>query len=250
MVGYLDFKKEEYFKGLQPHLTKAEELFPCNDIAFIGLQGSQNYGLDTAESDFDSLALVLSNFRDLAFNRKAISGTFVMDDGSHLVYKDIRLFMNELRKGSLTALELLFTSAWVMNDKYKEEMNMLINNREKIAYADPALVVNNAKHMMLNSYKKGSCKSVSHAVRLCDFIFRYIEGKELYENILSPIDKQLILNIKYDKINYKEIAKTKVEETERICGKFMKDKDTSVTILLEEAQLGFMRKALLEEGNS
>jgi predicted nucleotidyltransferase len=58
-------------------------------IIYIALQGSQNYKLDTEESDIDTKAFVLPSFRDIVLNKKPESYTHEMENLEHCDVKDI-----------------------------------------------------------------------------------------------------------------------------------------------------------------
>ena len=72
------------------------------------LYGSQNYKLDTPESDCDFKILVTPSFDDLYFERKP--GQVVDYDPEHYSYMDIRKYHELIKKGNYNATEMLFTT--------------------------------------------------------------------------------------------------------------------------------------------
>ena len=81
-------------------------------VAFMCLQGSQNYGFDEYtddySSDFDVKCFIIPTLKDLLERPNMISKELVMNDKSHIEVKDIRLLGNLLYKMNPTYLELLY----------------------------------------------------------------------------------------------------------------------------------------------
>ena len=79
--------------GVKDHWEESLQYFSMNNIVGIFLQGSQNYNLDTPNSDIDTKLIVTPSFSDIAFNRKAVSTTHVRENNEHIDFKDIRLYI-------------------------------------------------------------------------------------------------------------------------------------------------------------
>lgn len=73
----------------------------------IFLYGSQNYNMDTPNSDIDAYAVVLPDAYTFAF-QKTINTVYGYGTGNVKV-KDLRVFVSELLKGNYSTLELLLT---------------------------------------------------------------------------------------------------------------------------------------------
>ena len=77
------------------------------------LYGSQNYALESEESDVDSYLVVMPSLEDLALNRKPVSKElmYVNEDGvpngEHVVVKDLRVFVEALMNADFHALEVV-----------------------------------------------------------------------------------------------------------------------------------------------
>lgn len=84
------------------------------NVAAVFLQGSQNYKLDICiddyKSDIDAKAIVVPTLEDLIKGGKPLSKEYVMDDGSHVEAKDIRLYPLLWAKANPSYLEILFTN--------------------------------------------------------------------------------------------------------------------------------------------
>ena len=57
---------------------------------FTALSGSQNYGLDTENSDVDTKSIFIPNFSTLLFTKKLLSETWILDNNEHIEAKDVR----------------------------------------------------------------------------------------------------------------------------------------------------------------
>ena len=134
-------REDKIWDGIKEHLTDALEHFPENRIVALALQGSQNYGLDTSDSDIDTKLIVTPSFYELAMNEKPVSRTFVRDNEEHIDEKDIRLYIETFRKGNMNFLEILFTDFYYVNPLYENAWNVLISNREAIARMNPYRVM-------------------------------------------------------------------------------------------------------------
>lgn len=88
------------------------------NIAFICLQGSQNYSMDTKKSNVDAKCFIVPSLEDLTYNRKPISKIYTMSDNSQIDVKDIRLLPSLLYKSNPAYLEILFTDYFLTNNDY------------------------------------------------------------------------------------------------------------------------------------
>ena len=129
-------REDKIWAGIDAHLTDALEHFPENRIVALALQGSQNYGLDTPDSDIDTKLIVTPSFKELAMNEKPVSRTFVRNNEEH-----IRLYIETFRKGNMNFLEILFTDFYYINPLYKDAWDVLVSNREAIARMNPYRVM-------------------------------------------------------------------------------------------------------------
>ena len=127
------------------------------------LHGSQNYNLDTAESDVDTISIYVPTV-DFAIVNSPKNHQLIMDDGSneHCTIKDIRNYVNELLKSNPNAIELLYTkySIYIWDFKY------FIANREKFLKYDPSSFFDAADGMAFSYLKRYSEKGVRNFYRI------------------------------------------------------------------------------------
>ena len=80
---------------------------------YIGLYGSQNYGLDVNEKDYQSdldwKCLILPTLADLIQNSKPVS-TVLEFDGGQIDLKDVRAFTDSVVKCNVNFIEILTTN--------------------------------------------------------------------------------------------------------------------------------------------
>ena len=158
------------------------------------LVGSQNYNLDIESSDVDVKVYTFPSINSIIENNKPESSTWVQDDGSHIDYKDFRLVINELEKGSPNMLETLFTDYYVVNPKYRYFISRLRAYRERIAAVDKNRTFNALRGMaqrFINIYNinknEMDSKSIVALLRIRDFIHTYFVLEESYKkSLVSP----------------------------------------------------------------
>lgn len=241
-------KELEIMKRVQEHLKYLHQ--KGYEVAFIALQGSQNYGLDiyTDEymSDVDTKAVVLPSFEDFVKNRKPVSTTIVLENNEHIDVKDIREMFNTYKKQNINYIETLFTKYKIINVEYADLIEPLFENREKIAHLNfnqtlrciAGMSMEKMKAMehpypnLLDKIEKYGYdpKQLHHIARMCDFIQKYVSGKS-YEECLVPdentrkylleiktgkfdLDTARILALKYDNSTkgIKEAYSTEIDE--------------------------------------
>lgn len=101
---------ENVFNQMMRHKKFAES--KGYDVILASIYGSQNYALETKESDVDSYLIVMPSLEDLALNRKPVSKELMYVDendvpnGEHIVVKDFRIFVEALMKADFHALEV------------------------------------------------------------------------------------------------------------------------------------------------
>lgn len=164
------------------------------EVVGVFLFGSQNYGLDSEESDIDAKAIVVPTFDDICENSPATNKHIKFEDGSTLVVKDIRLYCKELKKQGLSTLETLFTKYSYVNHKYRKIWDMLQSIAEPICRYDTVQCVrafvgtiSNQFNFLKNSIEyedniryKSLCSMQFHR----QMLYRYIDG-ESFEDILK-----------------------------------------------------------------
>ena len=175
-------------------MTRLEEQYAVADeygyeAVGIFLYGSQNYGLDTAESDIDSKVIVIPKFTDFLHNKKPVSFTHVMENDEHIDFKDIRLMFQCYKKQNINFVETLFTEYFILNPEYEDLFSNVMDRREEIAQYDIKAALSCVMGMAYEK-RKALChpypttawkiekwgydpKQLHHIIRLYEFICNY-----------------------------------------------------------------------------
>lgn len=182
------------------------------------LVGSQNYNLDIESSDVDVKVYTLPSINSIIENNKPESSTWVQDDGSHIDYKDFRLVINELEKGSPNMLETLFTDYYVVNPKYRYLISRLRAYRERIATVNLTRTLNAYLGMaqrFINMYninkEEMDSKSVVTLLRIRDFVYSYFILEDNYKKALVSHNISILRTLRNSKIDLEKL-KTFVDE--------------------------------------
>lgn len=259
--------KADVLKRVQEHNDIAEKL--GYEVVGTFLQGSFNYGEDMsdAESDVDTKCIVLPSFEDICLNRKAVSHTHVLENNEHLDIKDIRVYMQMFKKQNINFVEILFSDYVVMNPKYEDMFNILIENREKIARYDEKAALNTMCGMAYEKYKALTHpypatlekiekygfdgKQLSHILRIYEFEQRYINN-EKYADCLKTKNAKQLLELKRNRGITLEEAKAQAkyysDATKFFKDKYLDDyfltKDKEVETILEEVSVSCIKDYL------
>ena len=178
------------------------------EIVGVFLQGSQNYGLEYENSDIDSKAIVLPNFKDFVLRCKPKSTTSILESNEHIDIKDIRLMFDCFKKQNINFVEILFTEYKIINPKYEIFMKKIFDNKEKIARYNTYTCTRCIAGMSMEKFKAlehpypslidkiekygYDPKQLHHIIRLNEFIKRYIAGENYADCLISRDIKYLI----------------------------------------------------------
>ena len=270
----MNYHSDEWIMiGVKEHYEEAKQYFDESRIVGIFYQGSANYGLDYENSDIDTKLIVVPTFEDIAFNRKPISTTHILDNNEHLDAKDIRLYINCFEKQNLNFLEILFTPYKIVNPQYAKWWNKLVENREAIAHYDIHRAIKSMKGIALEKYHamehrypskidiidkySYDSKQLHHLLRVEEYLRRYVNG-ESYESCLIPTEFQskVLRAIKKDNgllslEEARERANTSLLAIERLCDyglqRYPEGSNEVVEELFKEVQYEIMRFAVTME---
>lgn len=185
------------------------------DVAFIALQGSQNYGLDVYDTDYvsdvDTKAIILPTFEDIVYNKEPKSTTLILENNEHIDLKDIRIMFDNYKKQNINYIETLFTKYIIVAKKYEELLKPLFDSKEIIARLNTNQALRCISGMSKEKLKAlqhpyptiidkiekygYDPKQLHHILRMNDFIKKYIEGKS-YQECLIPDNKDYLIDIK------------------------------------------------------
>ncbi len=197
---------------LRKHLTVAQEKYG-DRVVFIAAVGSMNYGLFTETSDVDTKAVILPTYAEIVL-KKPESITLQIDDEQCSV-KDLRVYMNELKKQGINVLETLVTNYYLVNGKFLNQVEQLRSWSEEICHYDEnkflsstigaacsyARKWNNTYKSYLESDNESNLdyKSAYNIVRLHNTIHAYIQGAN-FKNVINcgtSLDRDFLLRIKH-----------------------------------------------------
>ena len=258
---------------MKEHLQEAKETLKDRPIVVLACQGSQNYGLDYEDSDFDTKCITVPTFKEIALNKKALSTTHIRENNEHIDLKDIRLYIQTFRKQNLNFLEILFTPYYVcpMNNftNFYNEWGKLIDNREKIAHMNPLRGFASMKGIAAEKYhalehhypsrmhmieKFGyDPKQLHHLLRIDEFMKRFYNG-ESYEDCLISDYPDYLIDIKkglFDLDEARDIANTTMAEIDNLYNKakniLSNEEDKEMVELLEDVSYNIMKRSIQNE---
>lgn len=172
------------------------------DAVMTVLVGSQNYGLDTEKSDFDTFTFVLPTLRDIATLRDPVSTTRE-DALGHINIKDIRLALNLLKKTSPNSVECFSSHHRLITVGYDGLIQQLFDN--------PYVLRCDTRHMMmaicgmahqLSKRNMVPGKRLSHMLRMHCMVHNYFRiDSDLLS--LTEEERKLALQAKRDPENPK-----------------------------------------------
>lgn len=242
------------------------------EIVFLALQGSQNYELDIYEddymSDIDTKAIILPGFADFVNEKKAYSNTIILSNNEHIDVKDIRVMFECFKKQNINFLEILFTKFKIINPKYKDLIQPLFDNAEKIAHININQALRCMAGMSMEKLKAlqhpypgiiekiekygYDPKQLHHILRMNDFIKEYQKGILFKDCLISKRSlylkeiKKGILPV-YEAI---ELATKTDEDTKRFKDENLLERDIvdNTTIdILTNIKFKILSKTLKEE---
>lgn len=183
------------------HLMEAVEYLKNKGykVIYMALYGAQNYNLQREKSDYDYKAVVVPSLKDIVFNIKPVSLVEDLPFDGQVDIKDIRLMVDQWKKGASNFLELLYSDWYWVSPDYSP-MFWFRMNRDKIAHANEESAIKAMVGMIKEKYnalkhpypvqideinKFGyASKQLSHEMRLLAMISQY--KRKPYGAILNP----------------------------------------------------------------
>lgn len=144
-----------------------------HEVVFLALYGSQNYGLDTPESDVDAYSITVPSRHELIFGypsgedpaKSTPSSSYYYDTGKVTV-KDVRQMMDAYVKQSINFCETLFTPYIIINPCYEAEVAELRAHAEKIASADLYQQLRTTEGMLQSQMMKAHAPTADSHTRM------------------------------------------------------------------------------------
>ena len=209
------------------HFEVARKMYGKDRVLGTFLYGSQNYKIDTENSDVDTKTLIMPSLSDLAHLKEATNIHHKEPEFSGIMeIKDFRVAFKEMAKGSFNGVELLFTDYHVINPDYYGIFAKLIAYRERIVESNSLPLLNSVAgmaHKLYHLYTTGevNVKVIVNLIRLSDFLVKYFEKGETYKSSLVPFAPDVLKKLKSNNGDVSKlhdmaaIAIAKVEEVEQ-----------------------------------
>lgn len=211
-------------------------------ILNITLYGSQNYNIDTANSDIDVKAIYIPSTKEAILYKNRLSKELHDEKGQHCEIKDIREMCNMYKKQNINFLETLFTEYRWDNPKYADVTDFFQKNKEFIAYMNKDYGIKSICGQALNAIKYYDKNPENQKKYLAKIIYFYIYLKKYtnhlkYEEVLKINDsdtykdfsaRNLLINLKNNNIHQEtiEILNNEIE----YLTKYFKDMQPSTTL--------------------
>lgn len=217
-------------------------------VACLGLYGSQNYNMDSENSDIDCECFIFPTRDDIIFGNRLYSTCINTSYGTCHV-KDIRMAFNELRKASPNILEVFATPYALINIEYSHLFSQIDDCINYFAVLNPYRFIHGLEGL-LRRYEKDieNPKYFANYIRICEMIERAIQGDN-YKDLLIPKNSDYLTELKYsDKIanNTLNAAKECAKVIKQIMEDFYShsDKGSNQGVL---AAINFYESELMEK---
>lgn len=192
-----------------------------------------------------------------------------MENEEHVDFKDIRLMFDCFKKQNINFVEILFTEFKILNPKYREIYQRLLDAAEQVAHYNNYASLNCMVGMALEKQKAMEhpypsivhkiekhgydSKQLHHAIRLHEFMLRYIAG-EPYAACLKTQRQEYMKSIKanlYDleaaRIHMGGVVDTMKSIKQQYMDTMPVAIDKSVEELMNSVLLDIMRKNFVTE---
>ena len=215
-------------------------------VLWTALIDSQNYGLESEDSDCDIISVVLPSYLDFISNVPSISFEQEVADGKVIV-KDFRLIMNLLRKTSPNSVEPFASKYKVFEPEYASLENMFFQN-DTLFYLTHANYRNMMNAIMgcacgLHGRNMSFGKQFSHVVRLVNMEKQFLSDTPT--DILGfywEIDHEYARTLKF------ELPEEEVEFHQKVYEKlidFLKDEASTFEPTQEQRSIEYTAKCTI-----
>ena len=257
--------KESIHNRLKEHYEAAKAASD-REIFGIFLQGSQNYVDDRffTGSDVDSRAVYIPELDDLILIEDTSSKTFIMENDEHIDRFDIRKFLNLIKKPGINNFEPIFTEYFIINPKYQEDYEAIVELREKLVRVEEkkflmsTMGVSHRDHQTMFVRKGGedsdiakygySRKRLSNIIRFNLTVKNYVMG-EPFTKCLKSLDQDTLYEIRRTDLmtleEATELAEKLDSETKRIAESYVQTHvDTTTIDQVNQVIINVIRKSM------
>lgn len=178
MKSHVYSAKAKAITEIQRWRTYLNSYYGQDNIAYIALYGSQNYGIDTPSSDVDVKAIYVPNSKEAILKQAWLSKTHEGSSFSgHCEIKDIREMNKMFLKQNINFVEILFTDYFIINEQYSNEIYSLRANAENIAICNKpkglCSIAGQAQSAVLSYQKSKKLKTLANIIFLYEFLAKY-----------------------------------------------------------------------------
>ena len=164
------------------------------------LYGSQNYKVDTAKSDVDTVTLFVPSLDFAVWHKGPVNKELHLENGEKVVLKDIRTWTQGLMQGYPKDIELLLTR--FNTTEYWRRNFCESYLYDTFVYVNPVGTITNSAKMGLSFLKKGTIKGTINAILQAEFLDNYVHTlNEDIKDIFVPYNDFVIQAIKEAKEN-------------------------------------------------
>lgn len=273
--------EDKVFNRVVEHYKEGCNRFTNNRVVACALHGSQNYHLDFSTSDVDTKIIITPDFIDVVKNKPPINEIVAMDNKEQITFKDIRLYIESLRKQNINFVETLFTDWYITNPTYHYQWKRLIYKREDIARLNEYQALRTMIGVTRSEYKHmtkasaegdgvktyydsdGAIRSINElgynpkayasVCRVSEFISSYIAGWD-YKECLVPSNIDFVRRAKqgeFPKEAAIEHAKSIMETIDmceaNILPKYFNVENKETLDLMEDVVYEIMKTSMREE---
>lgn len=273
--------EDKIFNRVAEHYKEGCDRFTNNRVVACALHGSQNYHLDFPTSDVDTKIITTTDFIDIVKNKPPVNEIVTMDNKEQITFKDIRLYIESLRKQNINFVETLFTDWYITNPTYHYQWKRLIYKREAIARLNEYQALRTMIGVTRSEYKRmtkapaegddvktyydsdGAIRSINElgynpkayasVCRVSEFISSYIAGWD-YKECLVPSNIDFIRRAKqgaFPKEAAIEHAKSIMETIDmceaNILPKYFNVENKETLGFLEDVVYEIMKTSMREE---
>lgn len=180
------------------HVNVAKETKDKNLVG-VFLYGSQNYGLDTENSDVDTKALYVPTLFQLCKLNAGGSDLRTVGDGT-LLFRDVREHFALMYKQSFNDLEWLFTDYYYVNDVYEDLYEELREHREEVVRMNPVKCANAMRGMANKHYQnyvlRSKDKGLVYALKFARAYHNYVVKDTSFAECLRPSDEEMFMEVR------------------------------------------------------
>lgn len=210
------------------------------------LLGSQNFNMDTDNSDQDWFEFVYPTWEEL-FKCIVVSDIVNYNNGQ-IKIKDIRKIQEMIFKGNFSDLQILFSTNVVEGGELEE---WLLENRDKLMRANIVNIFNSNIGMVMNRLKifaiKNDGKELAHVYHTLYLLDKFYNNGFKLDTMMSD-ERDLLLEMRHNpKSEHMELVKDLLVKIESRKDDFKNPIDNTILDKLNDFIYGLCKKKLLEE---